>query len=147
MVALSLDDLDWDAGALRVRSKGARYDRLPLPYEVGEALATYICQGRPSVTTRRVFVRRRAPRRGFANSHGISTIVRRALERAGLHPALKGAHLLRHSLATPLLHNGASLTEIGELLRHQDIETTRIYAKVAQEALRARALPWPGGDV
>jgi integrase/recombinase XerD len=146
VVALSLDDLDWDAGELRVRSKGARYDRLPLPYEVGEALATYICQGRPSVTTRRVFVRMRAPRRGFANSQGISTIVRRALERAGLHPALKGAHLLRHSLATQLLHNGASLTEIGELLRHQDIETTRIYAKVDQGALRALALPWPGGD-
>ena len=146
VVALSLDDLDWEAGELRVRSKGQRYDRLPLPHEVGEALAAYICQGRPSVTTRRVFVRMRAPRRGFANSQGISTIVRRALERAGLNPALKGAHLLRHSLATQLLQNGASLTEIGELLRHQNIETTRIYAKVDQEALRALAVPWPGGD-
>ena len=146
VVALSLDDLEWEAGELLVRSKGARHDRLPLPHEVGEALATYICQGRPPVTTRRVFVRMRAPRRGFANSQGISTIVRRALERAGLNPALKGAHLLRHSLATQLLQNGASLTEIGELLRHQDIETTRIYAKVDQGTLRALALPWPGGD-
>jgi integrase/recombinase XerD len=140
------DDLDWEAGALLVRSKRARYDRLPLPPEVGEALATYICQGRPPVTTRRVFVRMRAPRRGFANSAGISTIVRRALERAGLNPARKGAHLLRHSLATQLLQNGASLSEIGELLRHQNIETTRIYAKVDLRALRALALPWPGGE-
>jgi site-specific recombinase XerD len=146
VVALSLDDLDWDAGELLVRSKGVRYDRLPLPHEVGEALATYIRHGRPPVTTRRVFVRMRAPRRGFANSQGISTIVRRALERAGLNPALKGAHLLRHSLATQLLQNGASLTEIGELLRHQHIETTRLYAKVDQDALRALALPWPGGE-
>ena len=88
----------------------------------------------------------RAPRRGFANSQGIRTIVRRALARAGLNPALQGAPLLRHSLATPWLHNGASLTEIGELLRHQDIETTRIYAQVDQGTFRARALPWPGGD-
>jgi integrase/recombinase XerD len=146
VVALSLDDLDWEAGELLVRSKGARHDRLPLPPEVGEALATYICQGRPPSATRRVFVQMRAPRRGFANSQGISTIVRRALERAGLNPALKGAHLLRHSLATQLLQNGASLTEIGELLRHQDIETTQISAKGNQGALRALALPWPGGD-
>ena len=89
----------------------------------------------------------RAPARGFANSQGISTIVRRALARAGLTPALKGAHLLRHSLATQMLHNGASLTEIGELLRHQDIETTRIYAKVDHKALSALAVPWPGGEV
>ena len=70
----------------------------------------------------------------------------RALDRAGLEPALKGAHLLRHSLATQLLHNGAALVEIGALLRHQYIETTRIYAKVDQPALRALALPWPGGE-
>jgi site-specific recombinase XerD len=88
----------------------------------------------------------RAPQRGFANSIAICPIVRRALERAGLNPACKGAHLLRHSLATQLLHGGASLAEIGELLRHQDIETTRIYAKGDQGTLRALALPWPGGE-
>ncbi|SRR6266568_4630785 len=147
VVALTLDELDWDAGELRVRSKGARYDRLPLPHEVGAALVAYLRDGRPPSTTRQVFVRMRAPSRGFANSQGISTIVRRALARAGLNPALKGAHLLRHSLATQLLSNGASLTEIGELLRHHNVETTRIYAKVDQRALRALALPWPGGDV
>ena len=146
VVALTLDDLDWEAGELMVRSKGTRHHRLPLPHEVGEAVATYLCQGRPPVTTRRVFIRMRAPRRGVANSQGISTIVRRALEQAGLNPACKGAHLLRHSLATQRLQNGASLSEIGELLRHPNLETTRIYAKVDQATLRALAMPWPGGD-
>lgn len=145
VVALTLDDLAWDAGELRIRSKGARHDRLPLPHAVGEALVAYLCGSRPPSATRQVFVRMRAPRRGFANSPAVSTIVRRALARAGLNPALKGAHLLRHALATDLLHHGASRAEIGELLRHRHIETTRIYAKVDQDALRALALPWPGG--
>lgn len=87
----------------------------------------------------------RAPHRGCANGQAVTTLVPRALERAGLHPVRKGAQLLRHSLATQMLHNGASLVAIGELLRHRHIETTRIYAKVDQVALRARALPWPGG--
>lgn len=146
VAALTLDDLDWEAGELLVRSKGARQDRLPLPHDVGEALVAYLREGRAPSPTRQVFVRMRAPRRGFADGQAVGTIVRRALGRAGLDPALKGAHLLRHSLATQMLHNGASLIEIGELLRHRDIETTRIYAQVDQVALRALALPWPGGD-
>jgi len=76
----------------------------------------------------------------------MTTLVHRALMRAGLNPALKGAHLLRHALATQLLHNGAALTEIGELLRHHTIETTRISAKVDRGAVRALAVPWPGGE-
>jgi len=146
VAALTLDDLEWEAGERLVRGKGARHDRLPLPHEVGEALAVYLRHRRPPSATRQVFVRMRAPRRGFANGQAVGTIVRRALGRAGLNPALKGAHLLRPSLATQLLHHGASLTDIGALLRHQDIETTRMYAKVDQRALRALALPWPGGD-
>ncbi|MEE9146038.1 MAG: site-specific integrase [Candidatus Tectomicrobia bacterium] len=146
VAALTLDDLDWGAGELLICGKGARQDRLPLPHEVGEALATYLRHGRPPSASRQVFIRMRAPRRGFSDGQAVGTIVRRTLVQAGLNPALKGAHLLRHSLATELLHNGASLTEIGELLRHQNIETTRIYAKVDQGALRALALPWPGGD-
>ncbi len=146
VAALTLDDLDWGAGELLICGKGARQDRLPLPHEVGEALATYLRHGRPPSASRQVFLRMRAPRRGFSDGQAVGTIVRRTLVQAGLNPALKGAHLLRHSLATELLHNGASLTEIGELLRHQNIETTRIYAKVDQGALRALALPWPGGD-
>ena len=146
VAALTLDDLDWEAGELLIRGKSARHDRLPLPQEVGEALAIYLRHGRPPSAARQVFIRMRAPRRGFSDGQAVGTIVRRTLAQAGLNPALKGAHLLRHSLATTLLHNGATLTEIGELLRHQNIETTRIYAKVDQEALRALALPWPGGD-
>ena len=146
VAALTLDDLDWEAGELLIRGKGARQDRLPLPHEVGEALAVYLRQGRPPSATRQVFICMRAPRRGFSDGQAVGTIVRRTLVQAGLNPAFKGAHLLRHSLATELLQNGASLTEIGELLRHQDMETTRIYAKVDQGALRALALPWPGGE-
>jgi site-specific recombinase XerD len=146
VVAMEIDDLDWETGELLVRGKGGRRDRLPLPQDVGEALVTYLCHVRPRCTTRRVFIRMKAPQCGFANSIAICTIVRRGLERAGLNPACKGAHLLRHSLATQLLHNGASLAEIGELLRHQHLETTRIYAKVDQDALSALALPWPGGE-
>ncbi|MGZ8172893.1 tyrosine-type recombinase/integrase [Methylobacter sp.] len=146
VAALTLNDLDWDAGEIIVRGKGGRCDRLPLPYEVGQAIANYLCDGRPSCSTRCVFVRHRAPQRGFANGEAVGTIVRRALDRAGLNPAHKGAHLLRHSLATRLLRNGASLAEIGELLRHRNINTTQIYAKVDESALRKLALPWPGGE-
>ncbi len=147
VATLALNDLDWDAGEIIVRDKGGRCDRLPLPYEVGQAIANYLQDGRPSCSTRRVFVRQRAPRRGFVNGEAVGTIVRRALARAGLNPAHKGAHLLRHSLATRLLRNGASLAEIGELLRHRELNTTQIYAKVNESALRKLALPWPGGEV
>lgn len=145
VASLTLNDLDWDAEEIIVRGKSGRCDRLPLPDEVGQALATYLRDGRPSCSTRRVFVRHRAPQRGFANGEAVGTIVRRALDRAGLNPAHKGAHLLRHSLATRLLRNGASLAEIGELLRHRNLNTTQIYAKVDESALSKLALPWPGG--
>src|SRR5262249_11276384 len=103
VVAMTIDDLDWETGELLVRGKGGRRDRLPLPQDVGEALVTYLCHVRPRCATRRLFIRMKAPQRGFANSIAICTIVRRALERAGLNPTLKGASLLRHSLATQLL--------------------------------------------
>jgi site-specific recombinase XerD len=144
VVAMTLDDLDWAAGALTVRSKGGRRERLPIPLEVGQALATYLRDGRPPCQTRRVFVRMKAPRQGFADHRAISTLVHRALTRAGLDPALKGAHLLRHSLATHMLRNGVSLAEIGDLLRHQSLMTTEIYAKVDQTTLAALAHPWLG---
>jgi integrase/recombinase XerD len=127
--------------------KGKRHDRLPLPKDVGEALATYLRHGRPACSARHVFVRLYAPHRGFASSSDISTIVRQAIDRAGLHPPCKGAHLLRHTLATHMLHRGSSLVEIDEVLRHRCLNTTEIYSKVAIEALRALAQPWPGGRV
>lgn len=145
VVRLELGDLDWRAGELTVRGKGSVHDRLPLPREVGEALAVYLRTDRPSCTTRRVFLRTRAPHRGLNHSSTVSTIVRRALDRVGLTPPIKGAHVLRHSLATELLRRGASLAEIGEVLRHQTPQTTAIYAKVDLEGLRPLARPWPTG--
>jgi len=146
IVAFELDDIHWRAGEMTVRSsKRLPQDCLPLPREVGEALATYIRRDRPTHPTRRVFLCTKAPRRGFTGPSTVSTIVRRALARAGLCPPLKGAHLLRHSLATRMLRHGASLPEIGQVLRHRGVNTTEIYAKVDITSLRALAQPWPLG--
>jgi site-specific recombinase XerD len=144
IIALELDDIRWRAGEILVRSsKRLPQDQLPLLAEVGEALATYIRRDRQPHTTRRVFLCMKAPRRGFAHPSTVSTIVQRALSRAGLSPALKGAHLFRHSLATRMLRQGASLPEIGLVLRHRTVQTTEIYAKVDIVGLRALAQPWP----
>jgi site-specific recombinase XerD len=144
VVAATLDDLDWDQGEILVRGKGQRQIRLPLPADVGAALVGYLRRVRPACSSRRVFIRMRAPLRGLAGPTAVDCVVRRALKRAGLTPEFKGAHLLRHSLATDLLRRGASLTEIGQLLRHSQPTTTQIYAKVDIAALRGIALPWPG---
>jgi site-specific recombinase XerD len=145
VVGLTLDDLDWERGELCVRASGGNSDRLPIPQDVGAALADYLRRSRPACACRQVFVRMRAPHRGFASSVAICCIVHRALDHAGLNPAHKGAHLLRHSVATHMLRQGASLAEIGELLRHRSQQTTMIYAKVDLDMLRPLALPWPGG--
>jgi site-specific recombinase XerD len=144
VVAMRLDDIHWDTGEMLVRGKGRRHDRLPIPKDVGEALATYLRDGRPRCQTRHVFVRLTAPRREFACSSDISTIVRQTIARAGLHPPYTGAHVLRHSLATHMLQSGASLAEIGEALRHRNPITTELYSKVDFNALRPLAQPWPG---
>jgi site-specific recombinase XerD len=144
VVALTLDDIDWKEGNLTLRGKGGREAKLPLPVEVGEAIAGYLQNGRPHCASRRLFIRQRAPRVGFANT-AISKLVMRALARAGVDSPRKGAHLFRHTLATEMLRQGASLTEIGELLRHQHPNTTTIYAKVDLPALRRLAQAWPGG--
>jgi integrase/recombinase XerD len=148
VVSLQLDDVDWRAGELLVRGKGLLHDRMPLPIDVGEALTAYLRMDRPSCKTRRVFVCMKAPRSGFAGPSTLSTIVRRALDRADLYPALRGAHVLRHSLATTMLRSGASMNEIGEILRHRNPSTTEIYAKLDFEGLRTLAHPWPsvGGE-
>ena len=143
VVNLCLEDLDWETGLVRVHGKGGYGSWLPLPVDVGTALATYLRDGRPACTTRRVFIRMKAPRIGFASSVAIDSIVHRALKRAGLTPTFKGSHLLRHSLATSLLRQGASMVEIGQLLRHRLPQTTEIYAKVDQTALATLTQPWP----
>lgn len=145
VVSLNLDDIDWHEGRLFVRGKGKRWAQLPLLQELGEALARYLQQARPRCASRRVFVRARAPWQGFATSSAICCVVDRALVRAGIDSPRKGAHLFRHTLATDMLRQGASLTEIGQLLRHRHPSTTMIYAKVNLGALRTLALPWPGG--
>lgn len=146
VVHLTLDDIDWSNGTIAVAGKGGRHDVLPLPHQVGDALAAYLQGGRPSCATRRVFVRRYAPFHGFRSSAAIGHIVRRAFARAGVERCGRGAaHLLRHSLATGMLRNGASLEEIGQILRHRSPDSTRIYAKVDLDALRPLAPTWPGG--
>ncbi|MGO9269463.1 MAG: tyrosine-type recombinase/integrase [Terriglobia bacterium] len=145
IVHMTLDDIDWEAGELTIRGKGGRQDRLPLPIDVGRSLARYLRRVRPQCASRRVFIRLRAPHQGLAGSFTVDFVVRRALQRTGLHPNARGAHLLRHSLATRMLRSGASLPEIGEILRHQLPKTTAIYTKVDMAALRTLAQPWPGG--
>jgi len=146
VVALTLEDIDWEAGLITVRSKRKRVAQLPLPVEVGAAMADYLRKARPHCSSRRVFIRGKAPLVGFANSIAICSLVDRALQRAGVESVYRGSHLFRHSLATQMLNQGASLCEIGDLLRHRRPDTTTIYAKVDLISLRSLALPWPGGD-
>ncbi len=145
IVELTLDDLDWAEGAIRVRGPAQRVDRLPLPADVGAAVVDYLRFGRPACSSRNVFIQTRAPRRALLGPSAVSCIVARALRRAGIDSPTKGAHLLRHSLATQMLGGGASLGEIAEILRHRSPQTTTIYAKVDLASLHALALPWPGG--
>ena len=143
VVLLLLARLGLRAGEILIRGKGLLHDRMPLAVDVGKALASYLRVDRPTCRTRRVFVCMKAPRTGFAGPSTVTTIVRRALDRAGLHLAFKGAHVLRHSLATSMLRSGASMGEIGEVLRHRIPSTTEIYAKVDFDGLRSLAHPWP----
>jgi len=141
VAALSLDDIDWRRGELVVRGKAGRVDRLPLPVDVGEKLADYLCDGRPSsVDSRALFITAVAPRRALRTG-GVTTIVAAAGRRAGLGTI--HAHRLRHSAATAMLGAGGSLREIGELLRHRRAITTSLYAKLDLDALRSLARPWP----
>lgn len=143
VAALGLDDIDWRAGTLVVRGKGNRAERLPVPTDVGEAVAAYLRRGRPSSAEgRTVFVRVKAPHRALS-SGGVTQVVAGAARRAGLGPIY--AHRLRHTAATQTLRAGAPLPEVGQLLRHRRALTTAIYAKVDREALRTIARPWPGG--
>lgn len=137
---LTLDDLDWRAGEIVVSGKGRRVDRLPLPVDVGAGIADYLQHERPYADTRQVFLTHRAPHRGMTRSD-VSYVVRKACERGGL-PIL-GAHRLRHALATTLLQQGATLPVIGQVLRHRDLASTAVYAKVDRLTLRSVAQPWP----
>jgi len=146
VATLKLDDIDWRSGEMCVHAKGRQRVRLPMPPDVGAAVVAYLRDGRPKSSCRRLFLRTLAPRVGFTSPAAITKIAKTALERAGIRGfAHHGARLFRHSLATELLRSGATLSEIGQLLRHRSHDTTRIYAKVDIDTLRTLGLPWPGG--
>lgn len=142
VAGIELNDVDWRGGELTVRGKGRRREALPLPPDVGEALADYVQYGRPRCAGPRLLVLMRAPYTGLTRSHVLAA-VHRACRRAGL-PQF-GAHRLRHSVACDLLRRGASLAEVGQLLRHRSPASTAIYAKVDLDALRALARPCVAG--
>jgi len=144
VAGLQLDDLDWSGGQVRVGGKGGHWSALPLPVRVGEAISAYLRHGRPQSPSRHLFLRAKPPYSGV-RSAAITAIVGRALRHAGVQAPTSGAHQFRHALATQMLRRGASLREIGDVLRHRRIQTTTIYAKVDLGALRPLALPWPGG--
>lgn len=140
---LQLRDIDWQEAWIHVRGKSRREARLPLSQEVGQAIVDYLQHGRPRTKLESVFVRSRAPLRALDSHGAVSGIVARALQRAGITlPSRGAAHLLRHSVATSMLRQGASLQDIGALLRHRSIETTQIYAKVDVTTLQSIAQPW-----
>jgi integrase len=143
VAALRLDDIDWRAGQFVVRGKGSRLERLPLPVDVGEAIAAYLEQGRPRTRRREVFLSLDASVRGLGYM-AVSSVVRRACQRAGIPP--QGAHRLRHTLAVDMMAAGASLPEIGQVLRHRTVSATAVYARVDLDRLRTIAQPWPAGS-
>lgn len=145
IIRLTLDDIDWDLAQLRIHGKGGRQDILPLPADVGSAIAAYLQHGRPTCEDRHLFLRSMAPIRGLLDgSDGVGSIVRYALERAKVDAPHRGSHQFRHALAARMLRQGASLPEIGQVLRHRSPQTTSIYAKVDLDALRAVVMAWPG---
>lgn len=141
VASLTLDDFDWRIGEVVVAGKGNRRDRLPLPTDVGEAVADYCRRGRPHNSCRVLFLHVRAPYTAMSSS-AVSDVVLRASARAGIAPVR--AHQLRHSTASAMRRAGAPLFEIGQVLRHHHTVTTAIYAKDDLDALAGLARPWPG---
>jgi site-specific recombinase XerD len=142
VAAMQLEDIDWGAGLVTVHGKRSREDRLPLPADVGAAVAGYLQRGRPQTGSRAIFIRTAAPLDGVTRS-AVSSVVCRASTRAGLERF--GAHRLRHTAACQMLRSGGSLVEIGQVLRHDSLGSTARYARVDVDRLRAIAQPWPIG--
>src|SRR6266704_1596892 len=143
IVHLRHADIDWENGALQLTGKGRRQSALPLPQDVGDAILNYVEHWRPDVGDEHVFLRVNAPFVPLAGSSAVSSLVRRAARRAGLSARRIGAHILRHTAASLMLREGASLQTISHVLRHQSLDTTVIYAKVDVEMLSEIAQPWP----
>jgi integrase/recombinase XerD len=146
VVSLRLDDIDWQEASISVRGKGGSVSKLPVPPDVGEALVDYLRSGRPGTSSRALFFSVKAPVTALNIPTAIGHIVERALSRARIDCPRKGAHLFRHALATEMLRQGASLPEIGEILRHHSPQSTMIYTSVDLLSLRKLAAPWPGGE-
>jgi integrase/recombinase XerD len=146
VIAIQIDHIDWRAGEVLVRGKGQLHDRLPLPKDVGAALANYIQKDRRT-TSRALFVAHRAPHVAFVDAQILNSVLQNAFERTKLKPPTRyvGSHILRHSLATNMVRRGASLAEIGDVLRHRDRRSTMIYAKLDVAGLRSLAQDWPVG--
>src|SRR5262249_16661233 len=143
---LQLNDIDWINGSLLVHSSKTHNQRLlPLPQDVGEALLSYLRNGRPQTTDREVFLTTLPPYRPLKNSCLISVHVKRLMARAGINRQRSGAHLLRHTAATQMVNSGATFKDVADVLGHQQLQTTGIYAKLNLAALSEVALPWPGG--
>ena len=143
---LEVGDVAWHAGELRVaRTKTRRERVLPLPHKVGAALAEYLLHGRPPVDIPQIFVRHRAPIGPYKSSAGIGKIISKHVQRTGIAAPSRGAHLLRHSLATRMVNVGVPIKTIADLLGHTSINTTAIYTKVDVNTLTTVALPFPGG--
>lgn len=145
VVAIQLDDIDWRAGELLVRGKGKLHDRMPISVEVGDALSRYLREERGPANCRTLFVAHRAPHRPFKDGTIVNAILKDALKATGQKPVTPyvGSHLLRHSLATQLVNTGASLDEVGDVLRHRSRSSTMIYARLDIDGLRSIAQPWP----
>ena len=144
IVQLTLDCIDWERGSLTVIGKGGSQSILPIPTDVGEAIADYLQHGRPRCQFRALFLCANAPVRGFGSPTSIGSVAYAAVTHAGINAQHRGTHQFRHALACEMLRHGASLPEIGSLLRHQHSKTTGIYAKLDFVALRSLAQPWPG---
>lgn len=141
---MQIDDIDWRSGEIVIRGKGKRHDRVPLPPDVGEALADYIRFARVTAS-RTLFVTERSPHRPFKSGQVLNYILRDGFAKTGLTPPAPyvGSHILRHSLATNLVQRGASLEEVSDVLRHRSRASTMIYAKLDIDGLRSIAQPWP----
>ncbi|MER8804038.1 tyrosine-type recombinase/integrase [Mesorhizobium sp. M0998] len=141
---LSLDDIDWGSGVISITGKAGTQSVLPLPCDVGAAIVDYLVNDRPSSASRQLFLRLQTPKVGFPTATGIILVATRALKRAGITGiANVRSHVFRHTLATDMVRSGATLNEIGQILRHLSHDTTRIYAKVDLPRLRLLSLPWP----
>jgi len=144
---LQIDDVDWRAGCILIRaSKNHRERNLPLSEDVGQALLDYLQDGRPQTSSRKIFLEHTAPFRSFQSSSAVTHVVMRLLKKAGIERRSSGAHLFRHTAASQMVCQGATFKEVADVLGHQSLQTTGIYAKLDLAALSQVALPWPGGD-